>query len=96
MHAHIKFCIPDPSSSKGKELHISDRNMELRSDWNASTSTTVCQETKSTSKVKSFLQSCLKLIRDGNSQLEVQRLIDYCDPTIERELNQIKRYIHTG
>ena len=30
-------------------------------------------------------------------QLEVQRLIDYCDPaTAEREVNQIKRYIHTG
>ena len=30
-------------------------------------------------------------------QLEVQRLIDYCDPTIaERAINQIKRYICIG
>ena len=96
MHAHIGFCIPDPPSSKGKEPQIPDKSMELRSDWNASTSTAVCQEAESTSKVKSFLQSCLKLIRDENAQFEVQRLIDYCDPTTEREINQIKRYIRTG
>ena len=28
--------------------------------------------------------------------MEVQRLIDYCEPTAERAINQIKRYIHTG
>ena len=71
MHARIGFCIPDPPSSKGKELQILDRNMELRSDWNASTSIVMCQEAESTSKVKSFLQSCLKLIRDKNEQFEV-------------------------
>ena len=70
--------------------------MELRSDWNASTSTTMCQEAKSTSKVKSFLQSCLKLIHDEMTQSKVQHLIDYCDPTTERAINQIKRYICTG
>ena len=36
------------------------------------------------------------MIRDENEQFKVQLLIDYCDPTIEREINQIKRYIHTG
>jgi hypothetical protein len=57
----------------------------------------VCQEAEPTSKIKSFLQSCLKLIRDENEQFEVQRLIDYYDPTAtERAVNQIKRYIHTG
>ena len=57
----------------------------------------MCQETKPASNIKSFLQCCLKLIRDENAQLEVQRLIDYCDPTTaERAVNQIKRYIHTG
>ena len=71
MHTHTGFCIPDPPSAKGKELQILNRNMELRSDRNASTSTAMCQETKSTSKVKSFLQSCLKLIYDKNAQLEV-------------------------
>ena len=70
--------------------------MELRSDWNASSSTTVCQEAESTSNVKYFLQSCLKLIQDECAQLEVQHLIDYCEPTVERAINQIKRYIHTG
>ena len=29
MHTHTGFCIPDPPSSKGKELQIPDRNMEL-------------------------------------------------------------------
>ena len=32
MHARTEFCIPDPPSSKGKELQISDRNMELQSN----------------------------------------------------------------
>ena len=67
MHAHIEFCIPDPLASKGKELQISDSSMKLRSDWNASSSTAVCQEAESTSNVKSFLQSCLKLIRDESA-----------------------------
>lgn len=46
--------------------------MELRSDWNASTSTVVCQEAEPASNIKTFLQSCLKLIRDENAQFEVQ------------------------
>ena len=97
MHTHTRFCIPDPPFSKGMELQISDRNREMRSDWNTSTSTTVCQEAESTSKVKSFLQSCLKLIHDENTQFKVQHLIDYCDPTaIERGVNQIKRDIRSG
>ena len=54
-------------SSKGKELQILDKNMELRSDWNASTSTAVCQEAKPTSKIKSFSQSYLELIHDENA-----------------------------
>ena len=29
MHTRTRFCIPDPPSSKGKELQISDRNMEM-------------------------------------------------------------------
>ena len=56
----------------------------------------VCQENEPTSNIKSFFQICLNLIRDENAQLEVQQLIDYCDPaTVERAVNQIKRYIHT-
>ena len=71
--------------------------MELRSDWKARTSAAACQQNEPTSNIKSFLQSRLKLIRDGDVQREVQRLIDYCDPTtVERAVNQIKRYIHTG
>ena len=42
MHTHTGFCIPDPPSAKGKQLQISNINMELRSDWNASTITVVC------------------------------------------------------
>ena len=75
--------------------------MELHSDWKASTIAATCQEVEPASNIKSFLQSCLKLIWDENALLEVQRLIDYCDPTnilatAERVVNQIKRYIHTG
>ena len=37
------------------------------------------------------------MIQDENAQLELQRLIDYCDrTTTERVVIQIKRYIHTG
>ena len=41
------------------------------------------------------------MIRDENAQLEVQRLIGYCDQAnipaiVERVVNQIKRYVHTG
>ena len=64
MHACIEFCIPYPPASKGKEPQISNSAMKLQSDWNASSNTTVCQEVESTSNVKSFLQSCLKLIQD--------------------------------
>ena len=67
MHAHTEFCIPNPPASKGKELQISDNAMKLRSDWNASSSIAVCQEVESTSNVKYFLQSCLKLIRDEST-----------------------------
>ncbi|CAF4238918.1 unnamed protein product, partial [Adineta steineri] len=49
MHARTKFWIPNPPASKGKELQISDNAMKLRSDWNASSNTTVCQEAESTS-----------------------------------------------
>ena len=95
MHASQEFCIPDPPSTKGKGPEVPDRSMGLHSDWKASMSFTVCQENEPTSNIKSFLQSCLKLIRDKNAYLEVQRLIDYCDPTTtERAVNQIKRYIH--
>ena len=71
--------------------------MELLSDWKASTSAIVCKEVEPASNIKSFLQSCLKLIHNENAQFEVQRLIDYYDPTTaERAVNQIKRYIRIG
>ena len=59
------------------------------------------KENELASNIKSFLQSCLKLIRDENAQIELQRLIDHYDPSIlltttERVVNQIKRYVHTG
>ena len=101
MHANKEFFIPNQPSKRGKEPQVSDRSMELCGDWKASTSATTCQDKEPTSNIKSFLQSCLKLIRDENAQLEVQRLIEYCDPanipaTTERAVNQIKRYVHTG
>ena len=30
IHTRTGFCIPDPPSAKGKELQISNKNMELR------------------------------------------------------------------
>ena len=101
MPSSKEFCILDPPSKKGKGPEIAGTSMELCSDWKASTSASACQENETASNIKSFLQSCLKLIRDENAQLEVQQLIDYCDPTnilatTERAVNQIKRYVCTG
>ena len=97
MNDDKEFCIPDPPLEKAKEPEITYKSMELRSDWKASTSAAACQEMEHASNIKFFLQSCLKLIQDENMQLEVQRLIDYCDSaTAERAVNQNKRYIWTG
>ena len=64
--------MPNRPSSKGKEPKIPDKSRELHSDWKASTSAATCQEIEPKSNIKSFLQSCLKLIQDKNVQLEVQ------------------------
>ena len=97
MHASKEFCIPDPPLEKGKGPEIAGTSTELRSDWKASTSLAICEENELASNIKSFLRSCLKLIRDENAQLEVQRLINCCDPaTAKRTVNQIKRYIRIG
>ena len=52
-------------------------NTKLRSEWKASTNSvpftfTTSKEHEPASNIKSFLQSCLKLIWDENAQLEVQ------------------------
>ena len=51
VHTSKEFCIPDPPSTKGKGPEVSDRSMELRNDWKASTSTAVCQETEPASNI---------------------------------------------
>ena len=53
------------------------------------------------SNIKYFPQNFLKLIRDDNVQIELQRLIDHCDPpivsaAIDRTVNHIKRYVRTS
>jgi len=97
VNASKEFCMPNPPSSKGKELEVIDRSMELHSDEKASTSVAACREIEPASNIKSFLQGRLKLIRDENAQLEIQRLIDYCDPaTMERVVNQVKIYFQIG
>lgn len=62
VHTSKEFCIPDRPLGKGKGPKVAGRSMELRSDWKASTSAETCQENEPTSNIKSFLQSCLKLI----------------------------------
>ena len=106
VHTSKEFCILDPPSTKGKELEIGSTNTKLCSDWKASTSSvpftfTTSKDNEPASNIKSFLQSFLKLIRDENAQIELQRLIDHCDPTIvlvvvDRAVNHIKRYVCTG
>jgi hypothetical protein len=77
VHASNEFRIPDPPTEKGKGPEKGSTSIELHSDWKASTSTTpftftISKENEPTSSIKSFLQSCLKLIRDENAQIEVQ------------------------
>ena len=101
VNTNKEFFIPDPPSKKEKGPEIAGASTELHSDWKASTSAIAFQGNEPTSNIKSFLQSCLKLIRDENAQLEVQRLIDYCDranlpTTAKRAVNKIKRYIRIG
>ena len=67
-----EFCIPDPPSMKGRGLEIGSTNTKLRSNWKASTSSvrftfTASKENEPASNIKSFLQSCLKLIRDEHA-----------------------------
>lgn len=66
VHASKKLCITDPPGRKGKEPEISDRSMELCSDWKVGTSATTYQEVEPASNLKSFLHIYLKLIQDGN------------------------------
>lgn len=59
------------------------------------------EEIESKGLVKSFLQSCLKLIRDERVILEVQNLIDRCEQPIpmaatNRAVHHIKKYVPTG
>ena len=59
------------------------------------------EETKSTVLVKSFLQSCLKLMRDERALREMQSLTDKCEHPVSQDaaniaIHQIKKYIWTG
>lgn len=58
-------------------------------------------ESESTGLVRSYLQNCLKLLRDERELLEIQTLIDICEQPIpivatNRAVHQIKKYIQTG
>ena len=67
LHISKEFCIPDPPSEKGKGPEREGTSIKLHSDRKSSTSSAACQENKLASNIKSFLQSCLKLIRDENA-----------------------------
>ena len=68
-----------------------------------------CEESESVGLVKSFLQSCLKLLKDENALLEIQALIDIYERstpiiavspandfvTANKAIHQIKKYIRT-
>jgi len=58
VHTSKEFCIPDPPLGKGKGPMVTDKSMELCSDWKASTSVAVCLENEPASNINSFLQSC--------------------------------------
>jgi hypothetical protein len=104
VHTSKEVCIPDLPFAKGRGLEIGSTNTELCSDWKESTSSvpfTSSKENEPTSNIKSFLHSCLKLIRDENTQIELQQLIDHCDPPIvpvvtNRVVNHIKSYVRIG
>ena len=58
-------------------------------------------ESKSTGLERSFLKSCLKLLRDERALLEMQKLIDKCKQPISmvvanRVVHHIKKYIRMG
>ena len=60
-----------------------------------------CEESESIGLVRSFLQNCLKLLRDERELLEIQTLIDRCEQSTpivvaSRVVHQIKKYIRTG
>ena len=42
VHTSKEFCILDPPMSKGKGSEVTDKSMELHSDWKASTSVAAC------------------------------------------------------
>ena len=59
------------------------------------------EESEPTGVVRSFLQSCLKLLKDERALLEIQTLIDKCEQSTpivvaNRAVHQIKKYIWTG
>ena len=61
------FCTPDLPFAKGMGLEIGSTNTELRRDLKESTSSmpftfTASKKNEPASNIKSFLQSCLKLI----------------------------------
>ena len=72
--------------------------------------TEACEESKYSALVKSFLQSCLHLLRDEKAIVEIEKLIDSCDRSMfvvvaeyeehlsntNKEVHQIKKYIRTG
>jgi hypothetical protein len=59
------------------------------------------EENESIGLVKSFLQSCLKLLKDERVILEMQNLIDKCEQpismdTVNKAVHHIKKYVQTG
>ena len=59
-----------------------------------------CKESESTGLVRSFLQNCLKLLRDEKALLEILTLIDRCEQSTpivvaNRAVHQINKYIQS-
>ena len=81
-------------------------SIPLRSDYSAgeaqqSQDTRFSIENEPTLGVRSFLQSCLKLLRDDRAVMDLQNLIDRCEQSpsmgaAHRAVHQIQSHTRTG
>ena len=105
LQAQRDFCDLGASCSKTDDKRKGTARILLRSDPYAGEvqhqmSTRPYEESESTGLVRSFLQNCLKLLRDERELLEIQTLIHRCEqstPIIATNIvvHQIKKYIRT-
>ena len=87
---------------KGREIAIiSLRSDPFAGDDQQAFNIKPHEENESTGLVKSFLQSCLKFLRDERVLLEMQNYIDKCEQpismaTTNKVVHHIKKYVRTG